>query len=43
MSADIVIWKAGASQASVRRRAIVRRSDESFSTSASSGAAPAGA
>jgi hypothetical protein len=40
MSADIEIWKAGACQASVRRRAIVLRSEESFSTSASSGAEP---
>src|SRR5215468_8796311 len=43
MSADIEIWNAGASQASVRRRAIVLRSDVSGTTSASSGAAAAGA
>ena len=40
MSADIEIWNAGASQAFVRRRAIVRRIDVSGTTSASSGAAP---
>ncbi len=41
MSADIEIWKAGASQAFVRRFAIVRRIEVSGTTSASSGAAPA--
>ena len=35
MSADIEIWNAGASQASVSRRATVRRNDESGSTSTS--------
>ena len=45
MSADIEIWNAGACQASVRRRAIVRRTDESCSTSTSpdGGATAAGA
>jgi hypothetical protein len=40
MSADIEIWNTGASHAFVRRRAIVRRIDESGTISASSGAAP---
>ena len=39
MSADIEIWKAGACQASVIRRATVRRSEVSGTTSASNGGA----
>ena len=39
MSADIEIWKAGACQASVIRRATVRRSEVSGTTSASNGVA----
>jgi hypothetical protein len=43
MSADIEIWNAGASQASVMRRAIVFRIWLSFTTSTSVGGAAAGA
>jgi len=43
MSADIAIWNAGACQASVRRRAIVRRTEVSGTRSISPGIAGAGA